>query len=110
VVLAARFGGLQALDQVFTNIRDDEGFRRDAELGRQLGYSGKLCITPRQIEIANEVFSPSAEEIDRSRRLIQAYEAAQAQGRGVIEFEGGMIDEPVLKRARAILQLSGDDL
>jgi citrate lyase subunit beta/citryl-CoA lyase len=110
VVLAARVAGLQALDLVFAAIRDDAAFRRDAEVGRQLGYSGKLCITPRQVEMANGVFSPSAEEVDRSRRLIQAYEAAQSEGRGVIEFEGGMVDEPLLKRARAVLQLAGDEI
>jgi citrate lyase subunit beta/citryl-CoA lyase len=108
VVLAARVAGLQALDQVFTNIRDDDAFRRDAELGRQLGYGGKMCITPRQVEIANLTFSPSAQDIDRSRRLIEAYEAAQGEGLGVIEFEGSMVDEPLLKRARAVLQLAGE--
>jgi citrate lyase subunit beta/citryl-CoA lyase len=107
VVLAARLGGVQALDQVFTAIRDDEAFRRDAEVGRQLGYGGKMCVTPRQVDMANEVFSPSAEEIDRSRRLIEAYEAAQSDGRGVIEFEGSMVDEPLLKRARLVLELAG---
>jgi citrate lyase subunit beta / citryl-CoA lyase len=90
---------------VFTAIRDDDAFRRDAEAGRQLGYGGKMCITPRQVEIANEVFSPSAEDVDRTR-LIQAYEAARADGRGVIEFEGNMIDEPLLRRARSVLQLA----
>jgi citrate lyase subunit beta/citryl-CoA lyase len=108
VVLAARVAGIQALDQVFVNIRDDETFLHDAEFGRHLGYSGKMCIVPRQIEIANAVFSPSADEIDRSRRLIEEYERAQAQGRGAIEFEGSMVDEPLLKRARAILQLADD--
>ena len=108
VVLAARLGGLPALDLVFTSIRDDDAFRRDAEFGRQLGYAGKMCITPRQVQIANEVFSPSTDEVERSRRLIQVYEAAEAEGRGVIEFEGGMVDEPVLKRARAVLQLADD--
>jgi len=108
VVLAARVGGLQALDQVFTGIKDHDAFRRDAELARQLGFGGKMCITPRQVEIANEVFSPSAEEVDRSRRLIQAYEVAQSEGRGVIEFEGSMVDEPLLKRAHAVLQLAGE--
>jgi citrate lyase subunit beta/citryl-CoA lyase len=108
VVLAARLGGLQALDQVFTGIRDDEAFRRDADFGQQLGFDGKMCITPRQVEIANEVFSPSAEEVDRSRRLIHAYEEAQSAGQGVIEFEGSMVDEPLLKRAQAVLQLVGE--
>jgi citrate lyase subunit beta/citryl-CoA lyase len=108
VVLAARAAGLQALDLVFVNIRDDVAFRRDAQMGRQLGYSGKMCIVPRQVEIVNEVFSPSPEEIDRARRLIAAYDSAQASGRGVFEFEGAMVDEPILKRARGILELSGD--
>jgi citrate lyase subunit beta / citryl-CoA lyase len=108
VVLAARVTGIQALDQVFVNIRDDETFLHDAEFGRHLGYTGKMCIVPRQIEMANAVFSPSADEIDRSRRLIEEYERAQAQGRGAIEFEGSMVDEPLLKRARAILQLAAD--
>ena len=105
VVLAARAAALQALDLVFVNIRDDEGFRRDAQVGRQLGYSGKMCIVPRQVETANVVFSPSAEEIERARRLLDAYDNAQADGRGVFEFEGAMVDEPILKRARGILDL-----
>ena len=68
-------------------------------MGRQLGYSGKMCVVPRQIEIANQVFSPSAEEVDWSRRLIDAYEKAQGAGRGSFEFDGRMVDEPLLKRA-----------
>ena len=86
VVLAARASGLQALDLVYVNIRDDEGFRRDAQMGRQLGYSGKMCIVPRQVEIANAVFSPSAEEMESARRLLAAFESAQASGRGVFEY------------------------
>jgi citrate lyase subunit beta/citryl-CoA lyase len=108
VLLAARVAGLQALDQVVVNIREDEAFRADAEFGRHLGYTGKMCIVPRQVAMANQIFSPSADEIDRSRRLVEAYEAAQAAGRGAIDFEGSMVDEPLLKRARAILQLAAD--
>ena len=106
VVLAARAARCQALDLVYVNIRDDEGFKRDAHLGRQLGYSGKMCIVPRQVEIANAVFSPSAEEVENSRRLLEAYDRAQASGRGVFEFNGAMVDEPILKRAREILELA----
>src|SRR5262245_45723230 len=105
VVLAARGASLEALDLVFVNIRDDDGFRRDAEMGRQLGYSGKMCITPRQVEMANTAFSPTADEIDSSRRLLEAYDKFNAAGRGVFEFEGAMVDEPILKRAREILEL-----
>jgi citrate lyase subunit beta / citryl-CoA lyase len=106
VLLAARAAGLQALDLVYVNIRDDEGFKRDAHMGRQLGYSGKMCIVPRQVELANAVFSPSADEIENARRLLAAYDSAQASGRGVFEFNGAMVDEPILKRAREILELA----
>jgi citrate lyase subunit beta/citryl-CoA lyase len=103
VVLAAKASGLEAIDQVVVNVRDDEQFRRDAMAGRNLGYTGKMCLLPRQVTIANEVFSPTPDEVERSRRLIAAYEAAAAEGRGVLEFEGLMIDPPLLKRAREIL-------
>ncbi len=106
VVLAARAAGLLAIDQVFVNIRDDDGFRRDAGVGRQLGFAGKMCVAPRQVDLANEVFSPLPDEIETSRRLIQAYEAARADGRGVVEFAGQMVDAPLLKRARAIVELA----
>jgi citrate lyase subunit beta/citryl-CoA lyase len=106
VVLAARSAGLEAIDQVVVDIRDDQQFREDAVAGRNLGYTGKMCLLPRQVTLANEVFSPTAEEIDRSRRLIEAYEAAGVEGRGVTEFEGLMIDPPLLKRARAVLAVA----
>ena len=103
VVAAAKLVGLGALDQVVVDIRDDDQFRRDAAMGRNLGYDGKMCLLPRQVELANEGFSPTPDEIDRSRRLVAAYEAARAQGRGVIDFEGRMIDPPLLGRAKAVL-------
>jgi citrate lyase subunit beta/citryl-CoA lyase len=108
VVLAAKAVGIQAIDQVFVSLRDAEGFRRDAVFGRQLGYTGKMCVTPSQVVLANDVFAPSPDEIERSRRLINAYEAAQASGRGVIEFAGQMIDEPLLKRAQAVVRLAAE--
>lgn len=108
VVLAARVAGLAALDQVFVNIRDDDAFRRDAAIGRQLGYDGKMCVVPRQAAIANEIFSPSAEEIERSRRLVHACAAARAEGRGAVDFEGGMVDEPLLRRAEAVVRWAAE--
>ncbi len=106
VVLAARAAGLEAIDQVVVDIRDDQQFRQDAIAGRNLGYTGKMCLLPRQVTLANEVFSPTAEEVDRSRRLVDAYEATTGEGRGVMEFEGKMIDPPLLKRARAVLEIA----
>ena len=106
VVLAARAAGIVAIDQATVNIRDDGEFTRDATMGRNLGYGGKICLLPRQVEIANEVFSPSAQEIDRSRRVVAAYDAARAEGRGVIDYEGRMIDTPLLKHAYGVLDLA----
>ena len=103
VVLAAKAARVIALDQVVVQVRDEEQFRRDSQRGRDLGYDGKMCLLPRQVELANELFGPTAQEVDYARRLIAAYEEAKAQGRGAIEFEGGMVDEPLLKRAAGIL-------
>ena len=72
VVLAAKAAGLAALDQVVIDIRDDERFRRDAVEGRSLGYTGKMCLLPRQVALANEIFTPDRDEIDWSRRLVAA--------------------------------------
>ncbi len=103
VVLAAKAGGVKALDQVVIDIRDDAQFRRDAAAGRNLGYDGKMCLLPRQVALANEAFAPSAAELDHARRLVAAYEAAAARGAGTIDFEGQMVDPPVLKAAQALL-------
>lgn len=103
VVLAAKAAGVKALDQVVIDIRDDELFRRDARAGRALGYDGKMCLLPRQIGLANEAFGPSEAEIDHARRLVAAYEAARARGAGTIDFEGRMVDTPILKAAEAVL-------
>jgi len=105
VVLAAKAADIGALDQVVVDVRDDAQFRRDAAMGRQLGYDGKMCLLPRQVDLANEAFSPSEEEITRSRRLIHAFEQARREGRGAFEFEGSMVDEPLIRRARAVLDL-----
>lgn len=106
VVLAARAAGLTALDQVVVDIRDDGQFERDANEGRNLGYGGKMCLLPRQVDLANAVFSPSPDEIAWSRRLVEACAAADIEGRGVIELDGRMVDAPLLKRSQDVLALA----
>lgn len=103
VVLAAKAARVPAVDQAVIQIRDDAQYRRDAEMGRNLGYDGKLCLNPRQTQLANEIFAPSTAEVDRAKRLIAAYEAARRQGLGAIDFEGQMVDGPLLKNAQAIV-------
>jgi citrate lyase subunit beta/citryl-CoA lyase len=103
VVLAAKLHDLAALDQVVVEVRDDARFAVDARAGRDLGYDGKMCLTPRQVEQANAEFAPSAAEIDFARRLIAAFEDAERRALGAFDFEGRMVDEPLVKRARKIL-------
>ncbi|GAA4021588.1 CoA ester lyase [Deinococcus rubellus] len=103
VAMLARLAGVAAFDIVVTKLRDDDAFFQDAQLGRSLGYGGKLCIHPAQVALAHEVFSPSPEEIKRAWALLAAYEEGQQEGRGVIAFEGQMVDAPMLVRARAVL-------
>lgn len=107
VVLAAKAAKVKALDQVVLNLREDALFRQDATFGRNLGYDGKMCVHPRQIDLANEIFAPAPAEIDYARRLIAAYEAAQSRGEATIDFEGRMVDGPVLKAAQSVLAAAG---
>ena len=78
VVLAARLAGVPAIDQVVAAVRDTEAFRVDAARARDLGYDGKICLLPRQLAVANRVFSPSPAELDHARRLIACYDEATA--------------------------------
>jgi citrate lyase subunit beta/citryl-CoA lyase len=104
VALAARLADVHALDQIVASYSDHERYLEDARLGRAIGYRGKLCIHPSQVSLANELFSPSAEELKRARRLLDAYESAQRAGEAAISFEGEMVDEPMARRARALLE------
>ncbi len=103
VVLACRLTGTLALDQVVTTLGDEQRFAADAALGRSLGYRGKLCIHPEQVAWSHAAFSPTDEERARARRLLDAYDAARAAGRAAIDFEGQMVDEPLARQARNLL-------
>ena len=108
VAVACRLAGVVALDQVVVALRDEEVFLNDARQGRALGYKGKLCIHPAQVPWANRTFKPSAEEVDRARRMLALYAETQRTGAGAVAFEGQMIDEPLARQARALLA-SADD-
>ena len=101
--LAAGEAGVFAYDSAFADIGDADGFRREAELARNLGFIGKSCIHPRQIALANAVFRPTDEEIAHARRVVDAAHEADAQGVGAYVVDGRMIDAPFVVRARAIL-------
>ena len=104
VAVAARLAGIPALDMVTLDFHDADRFRREAGEARALGYAGKLCIHPAQVALANEAFVPAADEVDRARRLLDAFAAA---GGATIAFEGQMVDEVVAAQARRVLAQAG---
>ncbi|HEY7105415.1 MAG TPA: CoA ester lyase [Acidimicrobiia bacterium] len=104
VGIAARLAGVPALDQVVLDFHDTDRFVTEARAARALGYTGKICIHPSQVPLANEQFVPSAEEIDRATRLLAVFEEALAEGRAACAFEGTMVDEVVARQARAVLE------
>ena len=103
VALAARVAGVAVLDMVVTDFGDDDRFRREAAEARAMGYAGKLCIHPAQVALANEAFIPTDAEMERARRIVAAYEEAGAEGHASIAVDGQMIDEPLARQARALL-------
>ena len=106
LAMAARLGGVPALDMVTTDFRDEERFLAEARTARALGFAGKLCIHPAQVALANEAFRPSAQEIEWAEGLLEVFTAA---GGEAVAYEGQMVDEPVAARARAILAAAEDD-
>ncbi len=102
-LLAARDAGKVILDGVFNDLDDAEGFEAECRQGRAYGFDGKTLIHPRQIEPCNRVFAPSNDELDRAREIIDAFEAAQAEGRGVVTVGGRMIENLHVEEARRIV-------
>ncbi len=104
VVMAAKAYRLQAIDQVFFDLNDLGGFEAECRTGRQMAYDGKMVIHPRQVEIAQRVFAPSPEEIERAQRIIQAHTEAQAAGLGAFALDGRMVDMPVVRMAEQVVR------
>jgi len=105
-VLAARAAGLAVLDGVHLDLSDDEGFGEACRRAREFGFDGKTLIHPKTIEAANAAFSPSATEIEWSRRVIAAHEAAVAAGKGVVVVDGKLIEHLHVENARRVLTLT----
>lgn len=93
------------LDGVYSNIKDLEGFKRDTALSKRLGYRGRTVIHPTQIEAANQIYTPSAREIDYARRVIKAFDEAVARGTASTTVDGKLVDVAMAKTARRVLDL-----
>lgn len=106
VVLAAKEAGIQAIDSVFSDLRDEEGLLRETAIIKELGFDGKSCVNPRQIEAIHSVFTPAQKDIDYAFRVLDVFEEAMSRNSGVIALDGKMIDMPMVTRARRVLALA----
>lgn len=106
IVFAARAAGIDALDTVFSDANDEEGFIREVKLIKQLGFDGKSLINPRQINILHQIYTPTESEIRKSILIIEAAKEAEERGLGVVSMNGKMIDKPIIERACRVLELA----
>ena len=107
VAVAARAADVEALDTPYVKFRDPDGLRSEADLARRLGYRGKFAIHPAQIEVIDGVFSPTDQELERAKRVLNAARSAELDGHGSASLDGEMIDAPVVARARNVLARAG---
>ncbi len=105
-MLAARAARIAILDGVFLDLNDHEGFVDSCRQGAELGFDGKTLIHPKQLEAANEIFAPSEEELRLSQRIIDAYAAAEAEGKGVVVVDGKLIERLHVDHAERVVALA----
>jgi citrate lyase subunit beta / citryl-CoA lyase len=106
IVVAARAANLRAIDGPVADYSDEEGLRKSCLVARSLGFDGKWCIHPGQVEIVNELFSPTEKEVEWAQKVVSAYEEANAAGSGAISIEGQMGDAASIKMAQNTLDLT----
>lgn len=105
LINAAKAAGIQAIDTVFSDVSDMEALRQSVLEAKSLGFEGKGCIHPRQIQVVHEAFAPTSEEIEKAKKIVDAFNEAEKKGLGVVSLGSKMIDPPVVKRAQRILSL-----
>ncbi|HZT08157.1 MAG TPA: CoA ester lyase [Chloroflexota bacterium] len=105
VVVAAASAHVQAIDGVWPDFHDEQGLRADAIQARRLGFSGKSTFHPGQIDVINEVFTPTEADAAYARRVVDAFEEAEATGAGAVALGGQLVDRPIVERARRVLEL-----
>ncbi len=104
-VLAAE-AGISAIDTVWSDLKDMEGFKREVQTAKSLGFTGKSCIHPSQIKPIHEGFMPSREEIKHAEKIVGEVNKMRAAGEGVFVVDGKMIDEPVINKAKKVISMT----
>jgi citrate lyase subunit beta / citryl-CoA lyase len=103
VLHSARAARIDAFDVVYGDVNDDEGFLREVQIAKQLGFNGKSLVHPRQVDLLHRAYAPTEKETDYAKRVIAAAEAAHRNGLGVASLDGKMIDPPVIDEAEMVL-------
>jgi citrate lyase subunit beta/citryl-CoA lyase len=93
-------------DTPFTDVNDDEGIVVDAQLAKALGFTGKASISPRHVEVINDVFSPTLDEIEYAYEVVEAIRVAKEMGKGAVSLRGKMIDAPIVARAERTIAMA----
>ena len=106
LIVAARAAGIEVYDTPFTDVNDDEGIAEDAALAKALGFTGKAAISPRHVEVINQVFTPTEKEIDYAYEVMDAIARAKEQGKGAVALRGKMIDAPIVTRAQRTIAMA----
>ncbi len=106
LVNVAKAAGIQAIDTVFSDVADMEALRQSVIEAKSLGFEGKGCIHPRQIKVVHEAFAPTTDEIEKAKKIVQAFEEAEKKGLGVVSLGSKMVDPPVVKRALNTINLA----
>jgi len=106
LVVAAKAAGIQPIDSVFSDVADMEALRQTVLVSKSMGFEGMGCIHPRQISVIREGYAPDEIEIEKSKKIVLAFEAAKQKGLGVVALGSKMIDPPVVARAQKIIDLS----
>ena len=106
VVNAARAAGIQPIDTVYSDVTNMDGLRESVIEAKSLGFDGKGCIHPRQIEVVHKAFAPTEQEIEKAKKIVAAFEDAEKKGLGVVSIGSKMIDLPVVKRAQKTIELA----
>ena len=104
VKLACAEAGVDAFDGGFPGLEDNAAFEAEVQSSRRLGFAGKSCLTLDQVQIANRVFTPTAAEVQAARRVVEAADAAFAEGIGMVVVDGDVLDEPLAMGARRLLE------
>lgn len=106
ILHAARIAGIAAIDTVYSDVDNAEGFQDEVRLIKQLGFDGKSVINPRQIPLVNEIYQPTTKEIQNAKEVIWGIREAEAKGSGVISVNGKMVDKPIVERAQRVIALA----